>query len=151
MILRLIARLKAAAGAILVSAALLTAHGAGAQDLATVQRLNDTLTAALSKGDFDTVASMYTEGAYLLPPNAPMVRGRRDIQTFWTQASGSIRDVKLTALDVKPLGPGALREVGAFSLVMQGTQQRVVGKYVVVWEIVGTEWKLATDIWNADK
>jgi hypothetical protein len=27
----------------------------------------------------------------------------------------------------------------------------VAGKYVVVWHKVGREWKLGTDIWNADK
>jgi ketosteroid isomerase-like protein len=30
-------------------------------------------------------------------------------------------------------------------------RQQVVGKYVVVWQKVGNEWKLATDIWNTDK
>jgi len=29
--------------------------------------------------------------------------------------------------------------------------QQVVGKYVVVWQKVGTDWKLMTDIWNTDK
>jgi hypothetical protein len=27
----------------------------------------------------------------------------------------------------------------------------VTGKYVVVWEKVGNDWKLATDIWNDGK
>jgi ketosteroid isomerase-like protein len=31
------------------------------------------------------------------------------------------------------------------------TPQEVTGKYVVVWEKVGTEWKLAVDIWNEGK
>jgi ketosteroid isomerase-like protein len=29
--------------------------------------------------------------------------------------------------------------------------QEVSGKYVVVWQRVGGEWKLATDNWNASK
>ena len=29
--------------------------------------------------------------------------------------------------------------------------QELVGKYVVVWEKVGTEWKLSADIWNEGK
>jgi ketosteroid isomerase-like protein len=31
------------------------------------------------------------------------------------------------------------------------TPQEVVGKYVVVWEKVGDDWKLAADIWNDGK
>ena len=39
-----------------------------------------------------------------------------------------------------------------FSLKTKGpTPQEVTGKYVVVWEKVGTDWKVAVDIWNDGK
>ena len=39
-----------------------------------------------------------------------------------------------------------------FSLKTKGSQvQEVAGKYVVIWQKVGSDWKLATDIWNTDK
>ena len=61
-------------------------------------------------------------------------------------------DPKLTTLDVKPLGPSAAREIGTFSLKTKGSSPKdVVGKYVVVWEKVGNDWKLAADIWNEGK
>jgi hypothetical protein len=31
------------------------------------------------------------------------------------------------------------------------TPQEVTGKYVVVWEKIGSDWKLAADIWNDGK
>jgi hypothetical protein len=31
------------------------------------------------------------------------------------------------------------------------TSQEVTGKYLVVWEKVGSDWKLAADIWNDGK
>jgi hypothetical protein len=53
---------------------------------------------------------------------------------------------------VKPVGPSAAREIGTFSLKTRGPQpQEVTGKYVVVWEKVGGDWKLAADIWNEGK
>jgi ketosteroid isomerase-like protein len=68
------------------------------------------------------------------------------------RAGESIRDMKLTTVDVKPLGTEAAREIGSVSLKTKGSQpQEVVGKYVVIWQKVGGEWKLATDIWNTDK
>jgi ketosteroid isomerase-like protein len=58
----------------------------------------------------------------------------------------------LTTLDVKPLGPSAASEIGTFSLRTKGpTPQEVTGKYMVVWEKVGGDWKLAADIWNYGK
>jgi ketosteroid isomerase-like protein len=81
-----------------------------------------------------------------------MIKGRSGVQAFWTQAGQGIGDIKLTTVDVKPLGPESAREIGLFSLVTKGQQrEQVARKYVVVWQKVGRDWKLATNIWNADK
>jgi len=90
---------------------------------------------------------MYTDDAYLMPPQADLVRGRDGIQQFWKGASGQVGDMKLTTVDVKPFGTDAAREIGTFSLKTKGQQQQeVVGKYVVLWQKVGSDWKLATDL-----
>ena len=95
---------------------------------------------------------MYTEDAYLLAPGSEMAKGRSNVQAYWVKAGEAASDLKLTTVDVKSLGSDAAREVGTFSLMTKGQQrQQVPGKYVVVWQKVGNEWKLATDIWNADK
>ena len=121
-------------------------------DKATIEKLNDAFVRAFNKGDFAAVGAMYAEDATALPPGSTMINGRSNIQAFWTQAGQGISDVKLTTVDVKPLGPDSAREIGTFSLMTKGQQtQQVVGKYVVVWQRVGNDWKLATDIWNADK
>ena len=134
------------------AASIMLVGTAVAQDKATVEKLNDAFEAAFNKGDFAAVASMYTEDAYLLPPGSEMAKGRSNVQAFWTKAGETVSDLKLTTLDVKPLGTDAAREVGTFSLMTKGQQrQQVNGKYVGIWEKVGTEWKLATDIWNGDK
>ena len=123
-----------------------------AQDKATIQSLNDQFTKAFNAGDIAAVAAHYTEDAIVLPPGGEMVMGRNAILTFWKSAADQIGDIKLTAVDVKPLGSNAAREIGTFSLRTKGAQsQQVTGKYVVVWEKVGSDWKLATDIWNMNK
>lgn len=131
---------------------LMLALPAIAQDRAAIQSLNDKFSAAFNSGNFAAVASHYTEDAYLLPPGAEMTKGRTAIQAFWKAASGEVSDLKLTAEDVKPLGTDAAREIGSFTLKTKSQQpQQVAGKYVVVWQKVGSEWKLATDIWNTNK
>jgi uncharacterized protein (TIGR02246 family) len=105
-----------------------------------------------NKGDFAGVASLYTDDATAFPPGSGMVKGRAGIEAMWKGMAEKVSDPKVTTLDVKPLGPSAAREIGTFSLKIKGaTPQEVTGKYVVVWEKVGSDWKLAADIWNDGK
>jgi uncharacterized protein (TIGR02246 family) len=102
-----------------------------------------------NKGDFDGVASLYTTNATAFPPGSAMVKGRAAIGAMWKNMAEQVSDPKVTTLDVKRLGPSAAREIGTFSLKTKGPNPKeVTGKYVVVWEKVGKDWKLATDIWN---
>jgi uncharacterized protein (TIGR02246 family) len=138
--------------ATLAAVSVLLIAPAAAQDKATIEKLNDAFEAAFNKGDFAAIGNMYAEDAYLLPPGSEMVKGRSNVQAFWTKAGEAVGGLKLTTVDVKPLGTDAAREVGTFSLMTKDQPpQQVSGKYVVVWQKIGSEWKLATDIWNSDK
>ena len=96
-----------------------------------------------NKGDFAGVASLYTEDATAFPPGSGMVKGRAAIEALWKSMAEQVSDPKLTTLDVKPLGPSAAREIGTFSLKTKGPMQKeVTGKYLVVWEKIGNDWKL---------
>ena len=119
---------------------------------AEIDAVNAKFTEFFNKGDFAGVASLYTEDATALPPGSGMVKGNAAIGEMWKKMAEQVSDPKLTILDVKPLGPSAMREIGTFSLKTKGpSPQEVTGKYVVVWEKVGSDWKLATDIWNDGK
>jgi uncharacterized protein (TIGR02246 family) len=138
--------------AVIAGCLILYAAPALAQDKATIEKLNDAWAAAFNKGDAAAVAAMYTEDAYVLPPGAELIRGRAAIEGFWRQAAQQMGDAKLTTVDVLPLGPGAAREIGTVTLKTKSQPlQEIVGKYAVVWLKVGADWKLATDIWNANK
>jgi uncharacterized protein (TIGR02246 family) len=119
---------------------------------AEIEAMNAKWIELFNKGDFAGVASLYTDDATAFPPGSGMLKGRAAIGAMWKGMAEQVGDPKLTTLDVKPLGPSAAREIGTFSLKTKGpTPQEVTGKYVVVWEKVGTDWKLATDIWNDGK
>jgi len=105
-----------------------------------------------NKGNFDGVASLYTADATAFPPGSAMVKGRAAIGAMWKAMAEQVTDPKVTTIDVKRLGPAAAREIGTFSLKTKSSPPKeVTGKYVVVWERVGRDWKLATDIWNEGK
>ena len=119
---------------------------------AEIEAVNAKWVELFNKGDFDGVASLYTDDATAFPPGSAMVKGRAAIGEMWKGMAEQVGDPKVTTLDVKPLGPSAAREIGTFSLKTKGpTPQEVTGKYVVVWEKVGIDWKLAADIWNDGK
>ncbi len=119
---------------------------------AEIEAVNAKWVELFNKGDFDGVASLYTDDATAFPPGSGMVKGRAAIGAMWKSMAEQVGDPKVITLDVKPLGPSAAREIGTFSLKTKGpTPQEVTGKYVVVWEKVGIDWKLAADIWNDGK
>jgi uncharacterized protein (TIGR02246 family) len=105
-----------------------------------------------NQGNFAGIASLYTDDATAFPPGSGMVKGNAAIGTMWKGLAEQVGDAKVTTLDVKRLGPTAAREIGTFSLMTKSpTPKEVAGKYVVVWEKVGKQWKLAADIWNDGK
>jgi uncharacterized protein (TIGR02246 family) len=138
--------------AILVACLMLLAGPAAAQSKATIQKFDDKWAEAFNKSDAAALAAMYTEDAYALPPGAEMVKGRSAIEAFWRQQMQQIGDVKCTALDVKPLGRNAAREIGtcSFKTKAQPPHDGLL-KYAVVWEKEGNQWRLLQDIWNTNK
>jgi uncharacterized protein (TIGR02246 family) len=116
---------------------------------AEIEAANGKWVAFFNKGDFDGVASLYTADATAFPPGSAMVKGRAAIGAMLKSMAEQVTDPKVTAIDVKRLGPAAAREIGTFSLKTKSSPPKeVTGKYVVVWEKVGRDWKLAADIWN---
>jgi uncharacterized protein (TIGR02246 family) len=136
----------------LVSAFLVSLITPAIAQKADIEAVNAKWIEFFNKGDFDGVASLYTVDATAFPPGSAMVKGRAAIGAMWKGMAEQVSDPKVTTLEVKRLGPSAAREIGTFSLkTKEQTPKEVAGKYVVVWERVGRDWKLAADIWNEGK
>jgi ketosteroid isomerase-like protein len=102
-----------------------------------------------NKGDFAGIAELYTADAVAFPPGAAMVRGKGAIGAMWKGLAEQVGNPGLTTLEVKRLGPATAREIGTFSLTTKGpSPKNISGKYLVLWERVRGQWKLAADIWN---
>jgi len=119
---------------------------------ARIEAVNAKWVELFNKGDFDGIAQLYTADAIALPPGSAIVRGRAAIGAMWKGLAQQVGNPKIATLEVKRLSPSAVREVGTFSLVTKGpSPKELSGKYLVVWEKVRGDWRLAADIWNDGK
>jgi ketosteroid isomerase-like protein len=106
------------------------------------------------KRNFDALDDIYTSGARILPPGAPMISGRQKIKEFWSNLvqSANASSAVLESIDVMPAGEGAV-EIGRAVLVVQPAGQaasQLEVKYVVYWQQEDARWKWHVDIWNAN-
>jgi uncharacterized protein (TIGR02246 family) len=137
---------------VLVIAFLLTLAAPAAAQKAQIDAINAKWMELFNKGDFAGIAELYTVDAVAFPPGSPMVRGKAAIGAMWKGMAEQVGNPRVTALEVKRLGPATAREIGTFSLTTKGSSPKEIsGKYLVLWERVRGQWKLAADIWNDGK
>jgi uncharacterized protein (TIGR02246 family) len=100
------------------------------------------------------IAALYAEDGAVMPPNAPIGKGRAAIQQTWAslmRTPGFDLTFSPEQIIVSSSGDMAL-DRGTYKLTLApgGTTQTDTGKYVVVWRKIGSEWKAAADIFNSD-
>ena len=104
--------------------------------------------------DAPAIAALYTEDGAVMPPNAPIGKGRAGIEQTWSsmmQTPGFDLTFVPEQIIVSSSGDMALdRGTYRFAAAPDGKAINDTGKYVVVWRKVGNEWKAASDIFNSD-
>ena len=100
------------------------------------------------------IAALYVEDGAVMPPNAPIGKGRTAIQQTWAsmmQTPGFDLTFVPEQIIVSSSGDMAL-DRGTYRLAVapNGSAKTDTGKYVVVWRKIGSEWKAAADIFNSD-
>jgi uncharacterized protein (TIGR02246 family) len=115
-----------------------------------VEEGNRKFRAAVERKSYADMAALYTDNAKLLPPDAPIVTGRKAIESFWKEAVPALGLVSATlkTLDLEVAGDDTAYEVGEAHL--KTAKGQATAKYVVVWRRGedGT-WRLHRDIWNS--
>ena len=114
-----------------------------------VEQVNSQVMAAFKAGDAATIASLYTETAKMLPPDATEVAGREAIQNLgqgWLD--DGFKDLTLEAIEVEASGDLAY-EIGLFSLqapAENNAMMTATGNYVVGWKHgADGDWRLHVD------
>src|SRR5688572_16620567 len=110
--------------------------GAAAQDSdlrASIQEAQNQYEEALTKGDFESVASMFTEDAVYLPITGGSFEGRDAILQY-LQETGAPQALEIQSTRTERIGDKTL-DIGTFTLTLTAELgQPIEGEYVVVGE-----------------
>lgn len=114
-----------------------------------IERSNLRFEKAVSAGDADAVASLYTAGAVVYPPDAAPVRGREAIgELFAGFVANGVNGVSLETEEVRVMDNYA-HEIGTGTITVGGEAGDPFS-YNVLWVKDGDTWRLHRDIWNSD-
>jgi len=121
---------------------------------AELSQMNKDFAKALLAKDAAAASMLYMEDASLLPPNEPMVTGRKNIQQYWQGIiDAGIMDVAVTTIATGSSGDLGY-EIGLYQLTIRqpdGKPLTEKGKYTELLKR-GNDgiWKSIYGVWNAD-
>ena len=123
-------------------------------DEQAVRGLVDRWLQLIKAKDAAGIGQLYAEDGAVMPPNAPISKGRPAIQQAWAsmmRTPGFGLTFAPEQIILSSSGDMAL-DRGTYRLTVapDGTTRTDTGKYVVVWRKIGGEWKAAADIFNSD-
>ena len=125
----------------------------GADEQAIRQQVDHWLQLVKAK-DAAAIAELYAEDGAVMPPNAPVGKGRAAIQQTWASMMNTPGfNLTFTPEQIVLSSSGDMAlDRGTYQLTIapSGKAQNDTGKYVVVWRKIGNEWKAAADIFNSD-
>jgi uncharacterized protein (TIGR02246 family) len=119
-----------------------------------IRQLDRQWVAAVSKKDVAAIVEFYAPDARIMPANAPTARGRVAIAEVWRDILGLPGvDFRFEPQVIKVAEAADVAyDIGTYSLSHDATGGRVQdrGKYLVVWEKVGGQWKAMVDTFSSD-
>lgn len=117
---------------------------------ASIEEIGTNWMRALEQGDVDAVAAMYTDDAYILPPNMTALQGRDGVKTYFSNAlNAGIRSIRLVTEEVEGDDEAAV-EKGTYQALADGGVTVDQGKYLVYWKKRDGKWMFHRDIFNSD-
>ena len=120
-----------------------------------IESLNAELTKVIAAKDIAALVAMYEEGAWLLPPGAPVVQGRDAIQARFDAFIGTVEtlDMQFEVIDVIDAGDVLvdLAHIRTSAQRRDGEGHTQKSKHIVIWrkQPDGT-FKIAAEAINRD-
>jgi ketosteroid isomerase-like protein len=117
-------------------------------DADAVRKTAADLSAAFNAKEVDKIINLYADNSVFMPPNAPLMRGREPLQSFYTGMIAQASQLELNSEEVNGHGPIAF-DSGTYSLTYaKGGRDR--GKYVRILRNTAGYWRTEKTIWSSD-
>ena len=129
------------------------------QEAATIEALNQQFVETFKACDFAALGNIFANDAVFCPPNANMITGKGNIQSFW-ERNKATQSLRFDLQRVKLLAENVIRVVGTLTMQVAfamppgvaqyaGPQSREINlKYIFIWQKIDGEWKIESAIWN---
>ena len=108
------------------------------------------LAAAFNAKEVDKIIGFYADNSIFMPPNAPLLRGRDPLKSFFANMiENGATDLRLEPDEVSGHGPIAY-ESGTYSVTYANGATRDRGKYLLVLRNMAGTWRTEKTIWSSD-
>jgi uncharacterized protein (TIGR02246 family) len=122
-------------------------------DEAAIRALDAKWQKAIAAHDLAATVEGYTDDAVMMEPGVPAFVGKQAIREQW-QRELSDKALALTwSVDALEMKGDLAYTRGPYQITYtadKGVPMDEVGKYIVIWKKVGNQWKVASEIYNAD-
>ena len=117
-------------------------------DQDAIRKVTRDLAEAFNARDIDRILILYADSSVFMPPNAPLLRGREPLKSFYSGlfARGGT-DLKIEAEDVAGHGPIGYQS-STYTMTIDAGRDR--GKYLFILRNLAGHWRIEYASWNSD-
>ncbi len=119
----------------------------GKTDADAIRKATTDLADGINSKNVEQILGLYTDNSVFMPPNAPLLRGREPLKSFYADLVTRVSDVKLEPGDIAGHGPIAY-EAGSYTMNVGTNRDR--GKFLFVLRKMGANWKMEYTSWSSD-
>ncbi len=119
----------------------------GRTDAEAIRKNTADLAAAINAKNVEQILALYADNSVFMPPNAPLLRGREPLTSFYTDLVARVSELRLDPADVGGHGPIAY-ESGSYTMNVGSTRDR--GKFLFVLRNTGGNWRFEYTSWSSD-
>lgn len=119
------------------------------EDVRAIETATDVLVRGLNRSDISSITDLVTENSLLLPPARPTSKGQRAIEALRNFALAN-EGIQMLSTHLDGLGEGVMRDVGSLSVRRKESGERVMFRYILIWQKIGAAWTMSTLTWNRE-
>lgn len=119
----------------------------GRTDSDAIRKATADLAAGINAKNVDGILALYAENSVFMPPNAPLLRGREPLKSFYTDLVSKASDLKMEPGEIAGHGPLAY-ESGSYTMNVGAGRDR--GKFLFVFRNMGGTWRMEYTSWSSD-